>query len=172
MNQVQLPQEKLYSNGQEITLTWLKSDDLSEFKPFYQVYGIVFNNKGEILLIEEKGKWKIPGGTPEKGETDVETMKRELIEEADIAVSKVLPLGGQRVDYPNNPNREEGDLYYQLRYVCLLDELLPQTPDPVTGIVNPRMFVPAEKVTEYVKWGDAGRAMFEDAIKLYNEKLK
>ena len=119
-----------------------------------------------------EGGWKIPGGTPEKGETDIETMKRELVEEADVVVSKVLPLGAQRVDFPNNPNKDEGDLYYQLRYVCLVDELLPQTIDPVKGIINPRMFVPAEKVTEYVKWGDVGAAMFADAIKLYNEKLK
>jgi|WetSurMetagenome_2_1015567.scaffolds.fasta_scaffold33805_1 8-oxo-dGTP pyrophosphatase MutT (NUDIX family) len=170
MDQAQLPQTKMNSDGQEVTLTWIRSDDLTEFRPFYQVYGIIFNNKGEILLIQEKSKWKIPGGTPEKGETDIETMKRELIEEADVKVSKVLPLGAQRVDYPNNPKKEEGDLYFQLRYVCLADELLPQTPDPDTGIVNPRMFVPAEKVTEYVKWGNTGNAMFADAIKL-SEKL-
>lgn len=170
MIQSKFPQTIISSNGQNITLTWIKSDNLSEFKPYYQVYGIVFNEKGEILLIQENGKWKIPGGTPETGESDIDTLKRELVEEADITVSKLLALGAQKVDYPNNPNTIEGDLYFQLRYVGLIDELLPSTPDPATGLVNQRMFVPAEKVTEYVKWGDVGNKMFNDAIALYNKK--
>ncbi len=165
------PQSIIKSNGQDITLTWIKSEDLSLFKPFYQVYGILFNQAGEILLIQEKGKWKIPGGTPEGEETDVDTLKRELVEEADISVSKIIPLGAQRVDYPNNPNKKEGDLYYQLRYICLVDELLPQTPDPDTGITNPRKYIPADQITEYVKWGEAGNAMFRDAITLFKDKF-
>jgi len=171
MSAITNPQSVIKSNGQDVTLTWIKSDDLSSFKPYYQVYGILFNQTGEILLIQEKGKWKIPGGTPETGETDVDTLKRELTEEADVTVSKVIPLGAQRVDYPNNPNKQEGDLYYQLRYICLVDELLPQTPDPDTGIVNPRKFVPADQITEYVKWGEVGNAMFADAIMLHKQKL-
>lgn len=154
----------------DIVLTWIRTDNSQNYQPYFQVYGIVFNDKGEILLIQEKGKWKIPGGTPEEGETDLATLKRELLEEADVAISKAIPLGVQRVDYPNNPNKEEGDLYYQYRYICLLDKLIDQTPDPATGITNPRKFVAADSVTEYIKWGESGNAMFEDASKLYEEK--
>lgn len=165
------PQSIIKSNGQDVTLTWVRSDELTQFKPYFQVYGIVFNQAGEILLIQEKGKWKIPGGTPETGETDIDTLKRELVEEADVTVSKVFPLGAQKVDYPNNPKQSEGELYYQLRYICLIDELLLQTPDPDTGITNVRKFVPAEEVTEWVKWGNVGDAMFHDAIELFKTKL-
>jgi 8-oxo-dGTP diphosphatase len=171
MNTTTNPQSVINTNGQNVTLTWIRSDDLSTFKPFYQVYGIPFNQDGEILLIQEKGKWKIPGGTPENEETDLDTLSRELLEEADISVSQIIPLGAQKVDYPNNPNKEEGDLYYQLRYVCLVDELLPQTPEPDTGITNPRKYIPASQITEYVKWGEVGKAMFDDAIKTFQEKL-
>lgn len=171
MDQTQLPQTKMMFEEREITFTWIKSVELSSFKPFFQVYGIVFNRKGEILLIREKGKWKIPGGTPEDGETEIETLKRELIEEADVKISNVFPLGAQRVEFPNNPNKKEGDLYYQLRYVCLMDELLPSTPDPATGLMNDRMFVPADKVTEYVKWGNTGSAMFTDAVEVFKRKF-
>ena len=135
------------------------------------MYGIVFNNEGEILLIQEKGEWKIPGGTPEGNETAEETLRRELIEEADVTISRLLPLGVQRVDYPNNPKTSEGDLYYQYRYVCLIDELQESSPDPDTGITNPRMFVPAEEVTSYVDWGVVGEAMFRAAIEVYKEEL-
>lgn len=166
-----LPNSTIQSGDKEIILTWIKSSDLTEFTPFYQVYGIVFNPEGEILLIEENGRWKIPGGTPEGNETPLETLSRELIEESDVSYQKALPLGAQRVDFIDNPHPTEGDLYYQLRYVCLIKSLLPQTPDPATGLINPRMFVPATKVTEYVNWGVPGNAMFADAIYLFNQKL-
>ena len=155
----------------KMLLTWIRTDNLNQFKPCFQVYGIIFNNTEEILLIQEKGKWKIPGGTPEYGETTVETLKRELLEEADVKVTNIIPLGVQRIDYPNNPNKIEGDLYFQYRFVCLVDQLLDSTPDPATGIINTRMFVPAKKITEYVKWGRVGEAMFSDAINLFKERI-
>ena len=172
MNIIKKPETFIETDKGKILLTWIRADDLSEFKPCFQVYGIIFNNIGEILLIQEKGKWKIPGGTPEGNETAVETLKRELLEEADVEVMDILPLGAQRVDYPNNPNKDEGDLYFQYRFICSVDKLLDPTPDPDTGIINPRMFVPSEKITEYVKWGKVGEAMFDDAISLFNERIK
>jgi len=170
MSAIANPKTVIKSNGQDITLTWIKSNNLSTFKPYYQVYGILFNLTGEILLIQEKGKWKIPGGTPKTDETDIDTLKRELVEESDVTVSKIFPLGAQKVEHPNNPNKEEGSLYYQLRYVCLVNKLLPQTPDPDTGITNPRKYVPSNQVTEYVKWGKVGNALFTDAINLFKKK--
>jgi 8-oxo-dGTP pyrophosphatase MutT (NUDIX family) len=162
----------LRTGGGQVELTWMRTEDPEQFKPYFQVYGIVFNDAGEILLIQEAGKWKIPGGTPEGEETAIDTLKRELVEEADVEVLQVLPLGAQRVEYPNNPSKKEGDLFYQYRYVCLADKLLERTPDPDNGIIHPRMFVPAEKVTEYVQWGNSGNSMFADAIQLFNEKIK
>lgn len=156
----------------KVLLTWIRTDNLIQFKPYFQVYGIIFNDIGEILLIQEKGKWKIPGGTPKDNETAIETLKRELLEEADVQVTDILPLGVQKIDYPNNPNKAEGDLYFQYRFVCLVDKLLDPTPDPDTGIINPRMFVPSKKITEHVKWGEVGKAMFGDAIKLFEDKIK
>jgi 8-oxo-dGTP pyrophosphatase MutT (NUDIX family) len=144
--------------------TWIRTDDPNKFRPCTQCYGIVFNDAGEILLIHEKGKWQLPGGTPEAGESPVETLKRELMEEADVEVADATLLGVQMVDYPNNPNKDQGDLFFQYRFVCRVARLLDQTPDPDAGIIHPRMFVPAAKVTEYVKWGATGNAIFADAI--------
>lgn len=169
---MQFPQTVINSKGQDVTLTWIKSGDLKDFTPYFQVYGIVFNPADEILIIQDKGKWKIPGGTPEAGETAIEALKRELVEEADVEIGDIFPLGAQRVDYPNNPNVKEGDLYYQLRFVCLVDKILPQTPDPDNGFIYPRRFVTASKITEYVNWGDVGRAMFADAYQLFLNKTK
>lgn len=99
-------------------------------------------------------------------------MRRELLEEVDVKAGVIYPLGAQKTEIPNNPNKDEGDLFYQLRCVVELGELLPQTPDPDRGNVWERMFVPPDKITEYIKWGETGNAMFEDAIALWKEKYK
>ncbi|KKQ95397.1 MAG: A/G-specific DNA-adenine glycosylase [Candidatus Woesebacteria bacterium GW2011_GWB1_43_14] len=138
-----------------MTYTWIRDDDLEKYKPATQVYGVVFNKRGEILVAREKptDKWQIPGGKPEAGESIEDTVRRELKEEVDVKAGKVFPLGAQKVEMPENPSRLEGKLFYQLRCVVFLDKLLPQTPDPASGNTWERKFVPAEKITDYVKWG-------------------
>lgn len=167
----QNPKSIIKSKAGDIVLTWIRTDDVENCTPCNQVYGIIFNKQKEILLIKEKGSWKIPGGTPEAGETKPEALERELMEEASITVSQITPLGVQQVEHPNNPDEDVGDTFYQYRYVCLLDEKLQPTPDPDTGEIYDRMLVPADKVTEYVLWGASGNAMFADAIELYEKKL-
>lgn len=149
----------------KITLTWIPTSSIEQYKPVFQVYAVCFISPTEVLLISENNKWKIPGGTPEKGEKVLETLKRELKEEADIEIEKAIPIGIQKVEYPNNPNKTEGELYYQLRYICKISKVLPQTPDPDKGVIHPREFVTPETVLDRVKWGEAGTAMFIEAFK-------
>lgn len=160
--------------GIKITRTWILDKDFSKYKPITQVYGVVFNEKGEILIARETSdsKWQIPGGRPEKGESIEEIIARELLEEVDVKAGKIYPLGVQKIEMPGNANKKEGDTFYQARCVIELDELLAQTIDPDKGHVWGRMFVPAEKVTEYVKWGITGEAMFTDAIKFWKKESK
>ena len=147
-----------------VRLTWLPAKTKPTDFPYTQSYGIVFNENGEILIINN-GHWTLPGGTPEGSETAQETLKRELMEEADITVKEVELLGSQKVEYLNghNTDYEEGDVYYQLRFVCLLNELLPQTPDPDNGKIYQRLFVHPKDIDDYVKWGDIGKEIFNSA---------
>ena len=156
-------------NGVEITGTWIPDNDLSKYSPITQAYGISFNGKSEILVCRQikDSRWQIPGGHPEEGESLEISLARELEEETDIKIKNIKALGVVKVEYPNNPDKTEGEIFYQSRFICDLDELSPQTPDPANGNVWERVFVPAEKVTEYVKWGKVGEAMFSDAIKLW-----
>lgn len=167
------PQQKTTWEGYPMTFTWMQMENLEGISPIMQVYGICFNQSGEILVARKSGKshWAIPGGHPEGTETIQETLIREMIEEADVKIKNIHVVGVQQVDFPNNPRLDEGELFFQARCVCEVDELLPQTPDPDGGHLWERMFVPQEKVTEYVEWGVTGDAMFNDAIKLY-KKLK
>lgn len=145
----------------------MRDDNLERYKPISQVYGVVFDNKGEILIAREKpeDKWTIPGGKPEANETIEETLRRELVEEVDVSVSKVLPLGAQKVGLEGDENGES--VSFQLRCVALLKGLLPRTPDPANGSTWERKFVPAEDINKYVKWGELGTTMFKDAIDLF-----
>lgn len=164
----------LERGDKKMLLTYVRETNLENVSPVTQVYGIVFNDKGEILVVRhgEDDKWQIPGGTPEEGETQLQTLNRELIEEADVTVKNATPLGYQKVEDITSGTPVLSS--YQLRYVGILDELREQTidPDPTKNFIWERKFVPASEVTSYVKWGELGNAMFNDAIKLYEELTK
>ena len=168
---MEYPTDKYARDGQEITGWWIRSDSLEGFSPITQVYGICFDEKGGILICRQsqERKWQIPGGHPESDESPEVTLVRELEEETDVKVNNAKVLGVQKVNYPNNPDKYEGEVFYQARLICELDELLPQTPDPDNGNVWERIFVPADKITEYVKWGEGGAAMFKDAVELWKK---
>jgi len=162
------PQDTYLYRGTKVTNTWIKIDNLENYYPITQVYGIVFNNNSEILVCRESKEsgWIIPGGHPEKGESNEETLKRELLEEVDVEVEDIKPLGVQKVTFPDNEDPDKA--IYQVRCIAKLKILNPQTPDPANGNTWERKFVPASEVTNYVKWGETGKAMFKDAIDLIN----
>ncbi len=148
--------------GNPITLTWLAGSENSKFVPYFQVYAVCFDKEGKILVIREKSKWKIPGGTPEKGEDWKETLTREVLEEASVEIdfNSIELVGAQQVDYPNNPDTSEGELYYQLRCVARVKESYEPKADPDTGIMVEREFVEQKEVLDRIKWGNAGDSMF------------
>lgn len=152
--------------GVTVTKTWIKTEKIEDYSPVSQVYGIIFNDKDEILICRssETADWQIPGGHPEDGETFEETLDREVLEEVDVELENIRPLGVFKVEFSDGDN-----ITYQSRFVAELKELLPQTLDPANNSVWERKFVPASEVTNYVKWGTTGEAMFRDAIKLSSE---
>lgn len=160
------PQDIYLYKGTRVTNTWIKTNKFGQFSPITQVYGIIFNGKGEILICRESkdGSWQIPGGHPEKDETIEETLKRELFEEVDVEIENIKPIGVQKVTFPDDPDKDKA--IYQVRCIAKLKNLLPQTPDPASGNTWERKFVLANKINEYVKWGETGKAMFKDAIYL------
>jgi len=160
------PQSSFIWKGVTVTNTWIKSSNIEKYNPITQVYGIIFNEKKEILVCreDENSRWLIPGGHPEEGETFEETLNREVLEEADVEVENIQPLGVFKVEFSNDPKK----VIYQSRFVAKLKKLNPQTEDPSSKKTWERKFVPADKIFEYVKWGEAGDAMFKDAIELVN----
>lgn len=158
-------------DGHTVTYTWIPDHDLEKYKPLMQVYGICFDGQGRILIIKDK-RWQIPGGTPEAGESLEETLIRELDEEAQVSVTNIFPLGVQRVDFPGNPNKEEGELYFQARFIAEIKKLDPPQADPATGKTYARKFVPVSEIDNHIKWGRGGSEMFKDAWTEYNRIKK
>ncbi len=152
-----------------VTLTWIKLDnesDLNNYSPITQAYGILFNAKGEILILDQTGdgKWTLPGGTVEEGENPVQTLKREIKEEADAVVKNIKLLGVQKVEDPQNKNPEHR-LHYQARFIAKISKLLTRTIDPAKGRIHQRKFVSPKKINNFIKWGNTGKAIFTDAVK-------
>ncbi len=161
------PQDTYLYKGTRVTNTWIRTDDIESYSPITQVYGIVFNDKNEILVCRESedASWQIPGGHPENNETIEQTLERELIEEVDAEIENIKILGAQKVTFPDDSDKNKA--IYQMRCIANLKRLNSQTPDPANGHTWERKLVPANQVTQYVKWGDTGRAMFQDAIKVH-----
>lgn len=142
---------------------WYKSEDYSSLKPITQVYGVCFNMLGQVLIFKSPDStWNIPGGSPEKEEVPIETLKRELKEEVDITIRENKMIGYYKVisDTPS---------IFQLRYVAIIDKLQTQTEDPDTGIINERKFVHARDFFKYVKIEDY-RPMIEEAVKWFRKE--
>lgn len=57
---------------------------------------IIVNKNGSILLQQRKyptGKWCLPGGLMELGESTIETAKREVLEETSLVIDHMKLLG-------------------------------------------------------------------------------
>ncbi len=60
---------------------------------------IIINNEGKILALKREpsdhgrgGAWDLPGGTYERGEDVIDSIKREVKEEVDLTVLNLYPL--------------------------------------------------------------------------------
>ena len=78
-------------------------------KQINTVGGLIVNDEGKILCTERgeskydyiSFKWEFPGGKVEDGETNEETLKRELMEELEIEVDIIKKFYQVEHDYPD-----------------------------------------------------------------------
>lgn len=97
----------------------LWSDFKSLFKLVPAAGGLVKNNKGEFLAIFRNGKWDLPKGKIDPGETEAEAAVREVEEECGISG---VELGDHLCHtyhmYPNKSNKLvlKPTTWYNMRY--------------------------------------------------------
>ncbi len=111
-----------------------------------QVSGYVFNDNNEMLIVKNKN-WTIPGGHPEEGESYVETLKREVIEESNVEIKNIVYLGQVKVT-----NMDNGEIKYQLRYTAEADVI--NDFEQKEFEVSERIFINPTDLTTYIPWAN------------------
>jgi ADP-ribose pyrophosphatase YjhB (NUDIX family) len=77
----------------------LKQDQAEQEQPMTQYVCCYVENQGKVLLIEKRkpawqlGKYNLPGGKIEEGETAAEAATRELFEEANLQAIQATTIG-------------------------------------------------------------------------------
>jgi ADP-ribose pyrophosphatase YjhB (NUDIX family) len=121
----------------EIILNCLNEEEtlitlFSFFKEVPAAGGVVKNNKDEILFIYRKGKWDLPKGKIEEGETAKKAAIREVKEECgltNLEIEKVLPSTYHT--YSEDDATILKETYWYLMKTSEL-ELKPQTEEGIT----------------------------------------
>jgi 8-oxo-dGTP diphosphatase len=85
------------------------------------VGGIVVDDDGRLLLVlrgqePARGRWSVPGGRVEAGESDAEATAREVLEETAVEVRVGRLAGSVERDAPG------GGVYVIRDYLCRLEE--------------------------------------------------
>lgn len=70
-------------------INFLQSEFISCFKFIKASGGLVYNSKGEFMIIKRNGIWDLPKGKAEKGESSADTAVREVTEECGLSSLKI-----------------------------------------------------------------------------------
>jgi 8-oxo-dGTP pyrophosphatase MutT (NUDIX family) len=152
----------------KVKFTFYDGLDVNKFEPYTQSYAICFRDDGKIFIgfsPSEYNDWLLPGGTCEKGENGLATLRRELDEELSLEIKKVHLIGAQRVDYLN----VKKESHYQLRYVAIV-KAKKLTPDPDNGKMWKRKAINPKDFQKYLPWGNIGEHIVQKAVEWFNEQ--
>ena len=150
-----------------IRLEW-HEDCLPDRLPVTQIYGFCFDSRGHILLIDDGDQYSLPGGKPEEDETWEQTMRREVLEEAQITLGEIYYLGWQEVIGDRLAHDERP--YAQVRMIAQVESLLPVAADPATGICYRRGFHAPDDADRSLDWDQTGLIQIQAALRLAGVK--
>ena len=151
----------------DYNVEWFDDTDFSNLKDVKQAYGILFNDIGEILIVNTVGNWQLPGGKPESGESWEEALIREVEEEVDAEIENIIPIGHQYVSEIKSEG--VGSPFCQLRFFAKISKLNDPTKDPATGKIPERKFIKPEEFSDYCPWGKIGQYVVDKANSIFLE---
>ena len=141
--------------GKEVRFDIFELSDFSNIKNINQVYGFILNENNEVLLVAHKELiWSIPGGHIEADERPIETLRRELYEEAGAILDpkNCIPFFLQKA-YKRVGKEWQFD-EIQVRYIVknAVFEKFISDPDQDDPILYQKFF-PIPSLKEFLKWG-------------------
>lgn len=145
--------------SKDLKMLWKENFNITKEK-YTQVSGYIFNEKKELLIVKNDNTWTIPGGHPEVGESKIETLTREVMEESCIKIKEINYLGAVEVI-------ENNKTYYQLRYTAKVSEMLPFIKE---WEISERKFVKLDDLNKYITWsnGITFKEQINSTIKFWN----
>ncbi|OOE12253.1 NUDIX domain-containing protein [Fictibacillus arsenicus] len=102
------------------------------------IYCICTNDNGHLLTVEKNGgpyknRLDLPGGTPESGETEIETVVREVLEETGYKVLTAIKIGVRCYELPWTYKQWTYSQHTAVYFLCTVDEnqkrILAEIPD-------------------------------------------
>jgi 8-oxo-dGTP pyrophosphatase MutT (NUDIX family) len=113
----------------------LKKDFFKHFKLVKAGGGVVKNKAGEILLIFRRGKWDLPKGKLDDGESLLECAIREVKEETGLTAIQA----GKEIDITYHTYIEFGkhilkESHWYMMRATNVQALIPQTEEDITDI--------------------------------------
>lgn len=105
------------------------------FQPVAAAGGVVFNEKDEVLLIFRQGKWDLPKGKVDKGETVEEAAIREVQEECGIEKLELLePIVRMYHTYHLDQKRVLKTTHWFKMRALQYGKMLPQLEENITDL--------------------------------------
>jgi 8-oxo-dGTP pyrophosphatase MutT (NUDIX family) len=92
------------------------------------IYCICINEDGHLLIVAKNGgpyknRLDLPGGTPESGETEIETVVREVLEETGYQVLSAVKIGERCYELPWTYKQWTHSQHTAVYYLCTIDEI-------------------------------------------------
>lgn len=130
------------------------------YEKYTQVSGYIFDDNNQLLIVKNDKTWTIPGGHPEVNESAIDTLNREIMEEACITIKDIKYIGAVEVV-------ENNETYYQLRYTAKVDQILPFE---IKWEINERKFVNLKDLSSHITWskGIAFSKQIDSAKKIWD----
>lgn len=78
------------------------------------VYGVIINDEKQILVLNVRGKYHLPGGGIDEGENEQQALRREVLEETGYEIADLQLIGKANQFLPNasvGPMNKLGTFY-------------------------------------------------------------